>query len=105
VYSALKHGGIFVTNTPSAYKEENKGGQAHGGGDTHRAWPQGRHWGERPLRSCLEAVAAKSKLDTLNKAEGASWAAMKSALTEKRAALDRAHRAVVEGFERITGHT
>jgi hypothetical protein len=52
-----------------------------------------------------EAVAAKSKLDTLNKAEGASWAAMKSALTETRAALDRAHRAVIEGFERTAGHT
>jgi hypothetical protein len=48
-----------------------------------------------------EAVGAKAKLDTLNKAEGASWAAMKSALTETRAALDRAHRAVLDGF----GHT
>jgi hypothetical protein len=47
-----------------------------------------------------EADAAKAKLDTLNKAEGASWAAMKSALTETRAALDRAHRAVLDAFER-----
>jgi hypothetical protein len=48
---------------------------------------------------------AKAKPDTLNKAEGASWAAMKSALTETRAALDRAHRAVLEGFERTAGDT
>ena len=52
-----------------------------------------------------EAVAAKFKLDTLNKVEGASWAAMKSALTETRAPLDRAHRAVLEGFERTAGDT
>ena len=40
-----------------------------------------------------EADAAKVKLDKLNKAESASWVAMKSALTETRAALDRAHQA------------
>jgi chromosome segregation ATPase len=47
-----------------------------------------------------EADIAKAKLDALNKAEGASWAAMKSALTETRAALERAHRAVVHALER-----
>jgi hypothetical protein len=47
-----------------------------------------------------EANAAKVKLEELNKAEGASWAAMKSALTETRAALDRAHQAVLHAFER-----
>jgi hypothetical protein len=47
-----------------------------------------------------EAAAAKAKLDMLNKAEGASWAAMKSALTETRAALDRAHRTAFDAFER-----
>ena len=51
---------------------------------------------------CLEseADAAKAKLEALNKAEDASWAAMKLALTETRAALDRAHHAVFDAFER-----
>jgi hypothetical protein len=49
-----------------------------------------------------EADAAKVKLDQLNKAEGASWAAMRSALAETRAALDRAHRSVVDALERPT---
>jgi len=47
-----------------------------------------------------EADAAKIKLDKLNKTEGASWAAMQSALTETRVALDRAHQAVLHAFER-----
>jgi hypothetical protein len=47
-----------------------------------------------------EADAAKVKLDDLNKAEGASWAAMKSALTETRTALDRAHQTVLHAIER-----
>jgi len=47
-----------------------------------------------------EADAAKVKLDKLNKAEGASWATMKSALSETRAALGRAHQAVLHAFER-----
>jgi len=47
-----------------------------------------------------EAGAAKAKLDTLNKAEGASWVAMKAALTETRAALDQAHRAVLDTLGR-----
>jgi len=47
-----------------------------------------------------EADAAKGRLDKLNNAEGASWAAMKSALTETRAALDRAHQTVLNAFKR-----
>jgi hypothetical protein len=47
-----------------------------------------------------EADAAKIKLDKLNTAEGASWAAMRSALAETRAALDHAHRSVLDAFER-----
>jgi hypothetical protein len=49
-----------------------------------------------------EADAAKTKLDQLNKAEGASWAAMRVALAETRAALDRAHRSVLDALERPT---
>ena len=45
-----------------------------------------------------EADATKVKLDNLNNAEGASWVAMKSVLTETRAALDRAHQAVLHTF-------
>jgi len=47
-----------------------------------------------------EADAAKVKLDKLNRPEGASWAAMQSALTETRVALDRAHQAGLHAFER-----
>jgi hypothetical protein len=47
-----------------------------------------------------EPDTAKVKLDKLNKAESASWVAMKSALTETRAALDRAHQAVLHAIER-----
>jgi chromosome segregation ATPase len=46
-----------------------------------------------------EADAAKAKLDTLNKSEGASWETMKSTLAETRAALGRAHQAVIDAFE------
>jgi hypothetical protein len=49
-----------------------------------------------------EADAARVKLDTLNKAEDASWAAMRSALAETRAALDHAHRSVLDALERCT---
>jgi hypothetical protein len=47
-----------------------------------------------------EADAARVKLDELNKAEGTSWAAMRSALAETRAALDHAHRGVLDALER-----
>ena len=61
------------------------------------------HHGEKEAavkRLESEADAAKVKLDKLNKAESASWVAMKSALTETRAALDRAHQAVLHAIER-----
>jgi hypothetical protein len=47
-----------------------------------------------------EADASKAKLHTLNKAEGTSWTAMKSALTDTRAALERANHAVHDAFVR-----
>jgi hypothetical protein len=47
----------------------------------------------------FEADASRAKLEMLNTAEGASWVAMKSALSETRAALDRAHEAVHDAFE------
>jgi chromosome segregation ATPase len=46
-----------------------------------------------------EADVAKARLDKLNTAEGASWAEMRSALEETRAALDQAHRSVADAFE------
>ena len=47
-----------------------------------------------------EADAAKAKLDKLNKASGESWTAMKSALSETRATLDRAQQAAFDAFKR-----
>lgn len=49
-----------------------------------------------------EAEAAKVKLDKLNEAEDASWTAMKSALSETRAALQRAHQAALAELGRAT---
>jgi hypothetical protein len=49
----------------------------------------------------VEADAAKAKLDKLDKAGGESWAAMKSALTETRTALDKAQQAVHESLKRV----
>jgi hypothetical protein len=49
-----------------------------------------------------EADAARVKLDKLNQAEGASWAAMRLALAETRAALDHAHRSVLDALKRST---
>jgi hypothetical protein len=46
----------------------------------------------------VEADAAKTKLD---KAGGESWAAMKTALTETRTALDKAQQAVHESLKRV----
>jgi hypothetical protein len=51
-------------------------------------------------RMKTEADASKVKLDKLKKAGGESWDAMKSALTETRAALDRAQQAVRDAFKR-----
>jgi len=50
--------------------------------------------------NCLEseANASRGKLDELNRAEGASWDLMKSALTETRAALGKAHQVVTRRF-------
>jgi len=48
-----------------------------------------------------EAAASKAKLEKLNRTEGASWSAMKAALTETRVALDRAHAAVLDLFETL----
>jgi dGTP triphosphohydrolase len=45
-----------------------------------------------------EADAAKVRLDKLNKAEDASWAAMRSALAETRTALDHAHHSVLDAL-------
>ena len=52
-------------------------------------------------RMKVEADAAKTKLDKLDKAGGESWAAMKSALSETRAALDKAQQAVHESIKRV----
>ena len=49
----------------------------------------------------VEADAAKARLDKLDKAGGESWAAMKSALTETRTALDKAQQAVHESLKRV----
>jgi hypothetical protein len=49
-----------------------------------------------------EADAAKVKLDKLQKAGGESWAAMKSALSETRAAMDQAHKAALDAFKRAS---
>jgi hypothetical protein len=49
----------------------------------------------------VEADAAKTRLDKLHKAGGESWAAMKSALAETRAALDKANQAVHESLKRV----
>jgi hypothetical protein len=49
----------------------------------------------------VEADAAKTKLDKLDKAGGESWAAMKSALAETRTALDKANQAVHESIKRV----
>jgi hypothetical protein len=49
----------------------------------------------------VEADAAKTRLDKLHKAGGESWAAMKSALAETRAALDKANQTVHESLKRV----
>lgn len=49
----------------------------------------------------VEADAAKTKLDKLDKAGGESWVAMKVALTETRTALDKAQQAVHESLKRV----
>lgn len=51
-------------------------------------------------RMKADAGTAKTKLDKLNAAGGESWAAMKSALEETRAAMDRASQAVHDAIKR-----
>ena len=51
-------------------------------------------------RMTTEAEAAKVKLEELNQAGSESWTAMKSALSETRTALDRAHQAAYDAFKR-----
>ena len=53
-------------------------------------------------RMTTEADAAKTKLDKLNKAGSESWAAMKSALSETRDAMDRAQKAALDAFKRAS---
>jgi hypothetical protein len=48
-----------------------------------------------------ESEAAKTRLDKLNKTGGESWAAMKAALAETRAALDKANQAVHDSLKRV----
>jgi hypothetical protein len=49
----------------------------------------------------VEAESAKARLDKLDKAGTESWAAMKSALSESRTALDKAQQAVHESLKRV----
>ena len=53
-------------------------------------------------RMTTEADAAKVKLDKLNKAGSKAWAAMKSALSETRDAMDRAQKAALDAFKRAS---
>lgn len=48
-----------------------------------------------------EADAANARLEKLDKAGGESWAALKTALTETRVALDKAHQSVHESLKRV----
>ena len=49
-----------------------------------------------------QADAAKLKFDKLYEAKGESWVALKTALSESRAALDRAYQAAQEAFKRAS---
>jgi hypothetical protein len=51
-------------------------------------------------RMKADAVAAEEKLQKLNRAGTKSWSALMVALTETRAAFDRANQAVREEFKR-----
>jgi hypothetical protein len=51
-------------------------------------------------RMKADAVAAEEKLQKLNQAGTKSWSALMAALTETRAAFDRANQAVREEFKR-----
>jgi hypothetical protein len=49
----------------------------------------------------VEADAANARLEKLDKAGGESWAALRTALTETRAALDKAQQSVHESLKRV----
>jgi len=49
-----------------------------------------------------QADAAKLKFDKLYEAKGESWVALKTALSESRAALDRAYQTAQEAFKRAS---
>jgi hypothetical protein len=51
-------------------------------------------------RMNTDATAAEEKLQKLNQAGAQSWSALMAALTETRAAFDRANQAAMEAFKR-----
>jgi hypothetical protein len=51
-------------------------------------------------RMNTDATAAEEKLQKLNQAGSQSWSALMAALTETRAAFDRANQAAVDAFKR-----
>jgi hypothetical protein len=54
-------------------------------------------------RMRADAAAAQAKLDKLGQAGTESWSALNAALTETRAAFDRANQAARDAFKRATG--
>jgi hypothetical protein len=53
-------------------------------------------------RMNADAATAEEKLQKLNQAGGQSWSALMAALTESRAAFDRANQAARDAFKRAT---
>ena len=53
-------------------------------------------------RMNTDAATAEEKLQKLNQAGGESWSALMAALTESRAAFDRANQAARDAFKRAT---
>jgi hypothetical protein len=53
-------------------------------------------------RMNADAATAEEKLQKLNQAGGQSWSALTAALTESRAAFDRANQAARDAFKRAT---
>jgi len=51
-------------------------------------------------RMNTDATAAEEKLQKLNQAGAQSWSALMAALTETRAAFDRANQAARDAFKR-----
>ncbi len=51
-------------------------------------------------RMNTDATAAEEKLQKLNQAGSQSWSALMAALTETRAAFDRANQVAVDAFKR-----